>query len=78
MDLVEEETFSESEVGGKKLNKVEWHLRGKVKSTDEDEDVEDDDVQDDYDEHRDEQATAFGVTGEAEADLVNAFLPPRH
>lgn len=40
LDLVEEETFSESEVGGRKLNKVEYHVKGKKTSTDEDEELD--------------------------------------
>lgn len=44
LDLVEEETFTESESGSKKLNKVEWHMRGKTKASDEDEEMEDVDI----------------------------------
>lgn len=40
LDLVEEEQFSESEVGGKKLDKVTYKYKGKKTSSDEDEEEE--------------------------------------
>lgn len=44
LDLVEEETFSESEGGGRKLNKVEWRHKGKKANSEEEEEAEDLDI----------------------------------
>ena len=40
LDLVEEEVFEESEVGARRLKEVEWHVKGKKKSTADDEEEE--------------------------------------
>lgn len=40
LDLVEEELFSDSEVGGRKLEKVQWRYKGKKTNEEEDEESE--------------------------------------